>query len=131
MKHSLKDLTLHRLGQAAFGTLLRILGALLEKGSLGKDEKKTFRFVCYFLGIIVEDRPEAAHSALQDFERTTQSKEVSMQLIGHRIMARLCAAMGSIDSGVGQLAHGPRPRLMLNICAPLIEVRPRNRFLLY
>ena len=127
MKYALRDLTLHQPGQAALGTLLRILGALLDKGSLGKDERKIFRFVCYFLAIILEDHPEAAPLALQDLERATQCKDFSMQLIGHRMMGRLCAAMGSLDSGVGQLAHGPRPRLMLKICAPLIEVLPGGR----
>ncbi len=122
MKHALRDLTLHHPGQAALGTLLRILGALLDKGSLGKDERKSFRFVYYFLSIILEDHPDAAPSALQDLERAIQCRHISMQHIGHRMVGRLCAAMGSLDSGVGQLAHGPRPRIMLKICAPLIEV---------
>ena len=123
-KHALKDLTLHRLGHTALGILQRIVGALLDKGAMGKDEKKIFRFAYYFLAIIVEEHPEAAQSVLTDLERTTQCKDSSVQLLGYRTLGRLCAAMGRTEGlgGSGSYVHGARPRILQKLCAPLHEV---------
>ena len=97
---------------------------------MGKDEKKIFRFAFYFLAMILEDHPDVAQSFLQDLERTLQSKESSVQLIGYRTLGRLCAAMGSVDglSGTGPHSHGPRPRILQKLCSPLHEVRTISAF---
>ena len=123
-KHALKDLTLHRVTHPVLGTLVRILTALLDKGALGKDEKKIFRFTYYFVAIIIEENPEQGQAVVAELERTIQNKESALQLIGYRTLGRLCAAMAYAEmlSGIGSHSQGPRQRIVYKICSPLYEV---------